>query len=52
MAMQNARIRSSADKHATEAVAGTASCDDIFKEKWDSVKENSQRKSQQSVTQQ
>jgi hypothetical protein len=43
MAMQIVQIRSSAYKYATGAVKGMSSCDDIFKEKLDSVKENSQR---------
>ena len=43
MAVEIAQIRSSAHKYATGAVTATSSCDDIFKEKWDSVKENSHR---------
>jgi hypothetical protein len=42
MAMPIAQIRSSAYKYSTGAVTGTSGCDDSFKEKWDSVKENSQ----------
>jgi hypothetical protein len=43
MATQIAQIRSSACNCAAGAVTGTSSCDDIFKEKWDNVKANSQR---------
>jgi hypothetical protein len=42
-AMQIAQIRSNACKYATGAVTGTSSCDAIFMEKWDTVKENSHK---------